>query len=188
MYPLENQDQELNWLMYSHALKRLSKAGIRQYEVSNFSRPGFESSHNLCYWSGTDFLGLGPGASSFARPLRWTFKGGVKEFITYFGSDNPDNPCMAARALSPEIYDIENISPIDQMSEFMFMGLRKKTGIQDIEFENLFNSSFYTIYGDTIKKLVSHDLLWSGNSAVGLTEKGFMLGNRVFMEFLDEKG
>lgn len=189
MYPLENQDEELNFLMYEYAIKRLSSANIKRYEVSNFSLPGYESIHNLVYWSGRDFLGLGAGASGYIRPFKVNVEKSVKTYIDHYSglsslkvSSSFEQVLLEhSKFLSCEVI---HDSIDEQMDEFMFMGLRKKAGIRDFDFIDLFKTSFYTIYNKSIKKLVFQGLLDSGKGSINLTEKGFMLGNRVFMEFI----
>ncbi|NNE93615.1 MAG: radical SAM family heme chaperone HemW [Verrucomicrobiales bacterium] len=63
----ENRDADL----FFQALDHLESAGFRHYEISNYARPGFESRHNRAYWSGDDYLGLGPSAVSTIAETRW---------------------------------------------------------------------------------------------------------------------
>jgi len=74
-------DDELQWAMYEQLIETLTTAGYHHYEISNFARPGYECRHNLAYWQGKDYLGLGPSAVSTVGLRRWTV-GGEEEQLT----------------------------------------------------------------------------------------------------------
>jgi oxygen-independent coproporphyrinogen-3 oxidase len=74
-------DADLQWTMYEQLIETLTAAGYRHYEISNFAKPGHECLHNLAYWQGKDYLGLGPSAVSTVGLRRWT-DGGEEETLT----------------------------------------------------------------------------------------------------------
>lgn len=74
-------DDDLQWAMYERLIETLTAAGYHHYEISNFAKPGYECQHNLAYWQGKDYLGLGPSAVSTVGLRRWTV-GGEEEQLT----------------------------------------------------------------------------------------------------------
>jgi oxygen-independent coproporphyrinogen-3 oxidase len=71
-------DGDLQWAMYEQLIATLTAAGYHHYEISNFAKPGRECAHNLAYWRGEDYLGLGPSAVSTVGLQRWTVGGDVE--------------------------------------------------------------------------------------------------------------
>ena len=114
---LETFDQEFETLMQEDAISYLAEKGYRQYEVSNFSLPGMECQHNLRYWSGKDYLGIGPSAQSYVRGMRF---GNVSEIGAYEKLLNRGElPLESLDALSSE----------EQARERVIFGLRLNRGI-----------------------------------------------------------
>ena len=107
--------------MYRMTEKILNEYGYDKYEISNYAKPGFESRHNLGYWSHIPYLGVGLNASSYLDEKRFENPSDMKDYleIQSFG-----DAYEGARSLS--VYE--------QMEEFMFLGLRKTKGISKKEF------------------------------------------------------
>ncbi len=82
-------DQELTLAMYRGGCEQLSKAGYVRYEVSSFAKPGFECRHNLQYWLGGDYLGLGPSAHSFIGGTRFMNRSSLHEYIDVLSGGEP---------------------------------------------------------------------------------------------------
>lgn len=74
-------DEDAQAALYLYAVDRFERAGLRQYEISNFARPGYESRHNLLYWTLEDYLGIGSSAHSFFSGRRWAFPPSLEEFL-----------------------------------------------------------------------------------------------------------
>ena len=165
-------DEDENRRMYESAKDIFGKNGYIQYEISNFSLPGFESKHNLKYWSQEEYLGLGLGASSYFENCRY---------------DNPDKfDAYTEFAENKKVLHLEGkkLTEEEQMSEFMFMGLRKTKGVSDIDFRNRFSQSFFEIYSDIIEKHVKNGLLVKEDNRVFLSSKGLDLANNVMCDFV----
>lgn len=163
---------EENRLMYEKAKEILGKNGYVQYEISNFAKEGFESKHNLKYWSGDEYLGIGAGASSYFLETRYDNPETVDEYINF--------------AHEHKLLFSENnkLSKEEQMSEFMFMGLRKTKGINNTEFKNKFGVSFFEIYKDVIEKHLKSGLLIKEGERIFLSSKGLDLANTVMCDFV----
>src|SRR5262245_9606548 len=103
--------------LYVAAMELLPQLGFRQYELSNFAKPGFESRHNLGYWEGRPYLGFGPGAHSYVAPKRWANISNVAQFLE-----------RAERGESLVGMD-ETLTADQEMLEAVFLGLRREEGI-----------------------------------------------------------
>ena len=164
--PLPNEDLQAD--MYEWGLARLGKAGLKQYEISNFSRPGREAIHNQLYWLNQPTLGLGAGA--------WSFDGRVRSM----------------RAKAPLIY-IEAIKdgrvPLAEsealvgraaMGEAAWLGLRRLEGINLEKWQAKQGISLMDFCGDQAKILINQGLLELKGGFLKLTPKALPLANEVF--------
>ncbi len=165
-------DDKLDAEMYLSASKMLQESGLNQYEISNFSRPGFESVHNKIYWRYEPYLGLGPSAHSF---------NGYNRFYNY--SDIAQYIKMLKDGELP-VKEVVHLSRKDRMAEMFFMGLRLIEGVSFQDFEDRFNLKPGEVYKEQLNKLTEMGLLNIINGRIRLTEKGVLLGNEVFMEFV----
>ncbi|MGO3732967.1 MAG: radical SAM family heme chaperone HemW [Vagococcus sp.] len=187
---LENKTMFYNWArqgrlhlpgidtegdMFERAIERMTKAGKKQYEVSNFAEPGKESKHNIVYWNNDHYYGLGAGASGYLGDKRYKNHGPIQHYLEPLRHD--DLPTI----------QIENLTKENQMEEEMFLGLRKIEGVSVSHFESKFNHSFQSVYGDIVAQLVHDGLVKQTNDRVALTEQGLILGNDVFEKFLLSK-
>ncbi len=174
--------------MYEHACERLEKAGFIHYEISNWARrdPRCDTRcrHNLQYWLMDPYLGFGAGAHGFAARTRTANVRGVQSYI-HRCSVNEGRPFPAGPAA-------EVVIPLDTwtlIQETMMVGLRLlDVGVSADEFQGRFGLSLQDAFGKQISRLVHAGLLeWhgAGQERLRLTRRGWLLGNRVFMEFID---
>ena len=108
--------------MYSYAAQMLDRYGYKQYEISNFAAPGFESRHNLKYWRLEDYMGFGPGAHSSVGNLRYSFVKDLKRY-TY----------GVSRKISI-IDEYEEIDPLERSVEYLMLGMRTNRGVEEQEY------------------------------------------------------
>ena len=108
--------------MYSYAAQMLERYGYRQYEISNFSAPGFESRHNLKYWRLDDYMGFGPGAHSCVGNLRYSFVRDLKQYS--YG---------VSRKVSI-IDEYEEIDPLERSVEYLMLSMRTSRGVEEQEY------------------------------------------------------
>jgi len=166
--------------MYSTAIDQLNQAGIAQYEISNFSRPGFESRHNMRYWQRRPYLGLGLDASSMLRAtpekgdssgpryvLRSTTTDELKTFL-----DSPASPETAW------------LSPLSQHEEAWFLGLRLNAGVSVSALQREFGPALVAPALEVVTRLAGNGLLTHTRGKVRLTPQGRLLSNDVFQDFL----
>lgn len=171
---LNKADEQTDRSMYHYALWYFNKMGYVQYEISNFSKSGFKSKHNLTYWKYKPYIGMGLGAHSFFLGSRYHNTYDLKKYIQINGN------------ISELKEDIEVIPLSIQYAEYLFLGLRLLEGISIKEFDNIFKVSFEEIYGVKTKNLLKLNLLEKNNNIIKLTSKGLDICNTVFTEFLPD--
>ena len=184
-YPLPDEGQER--LMYRETEQILAQAGYERYEISNYAKKGYACRHNLVYWQGGDYLGLGLGSSSYMDGVRFH---NTTDFNTYVNQ-------------GAYIEDREELSVQAKMEEFMFLGLRVMAGVSGTEFEKRFGKTMEDVYGDVLRKHEEEGLLRierkedrkeaaaaepakgkTNIEKVMLTTKGVDVSNYVFADFL----
>jgi oxygen-independent coproporphyrinogen-3 oxidase len=168
--------------MYPMAIEALGKAGLAQYEISNFCRVGFESRHNLRYWQRRPYLGLGLDASSMLRALHEadsSRRGRVLRTTTT--SD------LRAFFDRPALEEIAWLSPEQQHEEAWFLGLRLNAGVDVAALEREFGAEPVGRAKAVVARLMEAGLVNADAGTVRLTAQGRLLSNEVFQEFLDLK-
>jgi oxygen-independent coproporphyrinogen-3 oxidase len=165
--------------MYGEALVALAGAGLEQYEISNFSRAGHESRHNLRYWQRRPYLGLGLDASSMVREsetddgatlhsiLRTTTVDDLKEYLD--GESAPETAWLG---------------PAQQLEEAWFLGLRRNAGVNIGALRKEFGAKAIKPSVTAVRRLVEDGLLTMEKDTVRLTDRGRLISNDVFAEFL----
>jgi oxygen-independent coproporphyrinogen III oxidase len=170
--------------MYEWAGEALEMVGFEQYEISNWARPGRQCRHNLQYWRGQPYLGFGAGAHGCAGGLRIS---NVLRIRTYIERLHPDYPILDIPfPLSPATVHQTKIPMRVEMQETMLTGLRlTREGVSAEDFVDRFGVQMRTVFDKEIDELVGLGLLeWAG-PVLRLTKRGRLLGNQVFMRFVD---
>ena len=165
--------EELEAEMFEYIIAELEKAGFEHYEISNFSKIGFESRHNLMYWDNAEYYGIGAGASGYVNGVRYKNHGPIRHYLSAVEEGN-------ARITE------EYLSQKEQMEEEMFLGLRKKSGVSMARFEEKFGRSFDELYGEIVRDLVQKGLMQIEGDRVRMTKRGLFLGDTVAERFILE--
>lgn len=165
--------EELEAEMFEYIIEELEKAGFEHYEISNFSKPGFESRHNLVYWDNAEYYGLGAGASGYVDGIRYKNHGPIRHYL---------EAVEAGKARITE----EHLTLEEKMEEELFLGLRKKTGVSKARFEEKFGVSFDQRYGQVVASLTEQGLLVPDDKQVRMTKRGLFLGDTVAEKFILE--
>jgi len=165
--------EELEAEMFEYIIEELEKAGFEHYEISNFSKPGFESRHNLVYWDNAEYYGLGAGASGYVDGIRYKNHGPIRHYLE------------AVEAGKARIIE-EHLTLEEKMEEELFLGLRKKTGVSKARFEEKFGVSFDQRYGQVVANLTEQGLLVPDDKQVRMTKRGLFLGDTVAEKFILE--
>ena len=169
--PLPKEDLEAE--MFEYIIAELEKAGFEHYEISNFSKPGFESRHNLMYWDNAEYYGIGAGASGYVDGVRYKNHGPIRHYLE------------AVKAGDARVQE-EVLTLKEQMEEEMFLGLRKKSGVSKKRFEEKFGISFEEQYGAVVSELTEQGLLVPDRDIVRMTKQGLFLGDTVAEKFILE--
>ena len=165
--------EELEAEMFEYIIEELERSGFEHYEISNFSKPGFESRHNLMYWDNAEYYGIGAGASGYVNGVRYKNHGPIRHYLSAVEAGN-------ARVTE------EHLSQREQMEEEMFLGLRKKSGVSITRFEEKFGASFEDLYGQVVRNLCHQGLLQVEGQQIRMTKKGLFLGDTVAEQFILE--
>lgn len=166
-FPNEDEDRK----MYHYVVDELEKIGLKQYEISNFAKEGYQCRHNMTYWKLRDYISFGLSASSNIGNLRYT---NFYDFKDYYEALEKNK--------SPIVFS-ENLSKTDRMNEFVMMGLRLNSGVDLDEFNEKFNENFLKIYEQEIEKNLKSGLIILDDDNLKLTEKGRDLSNQVELDF-----
>lgn len=167
-------NEELEREMYHSGIDFLKSKGYKHYEISNFSKEGFECKHNLFYWKLKPYIGVGISAHSNIENKRfWNHD----KFNRYFDELKEEN-----LPISGEEY-IDNKMEI---AEYVIMGLRLIDGVNKSEFRKRFNINLEDIYGNVLSKYEKQGLILEDNSSYKFTRKGLDLSNIVYVDLLPD--
>jgi oxygen-independent coproporphyrinogen III oxidase len=170
-------DEDMVADFYEEACERLNSAGIRQYEISNFCREGYESRHNLKYWTRQPYMGFGVDAHSMLLT-----QAGEMESMRFSTPDSLEK-YVAGCPL--------NINPITRqaaLEETLFLGLRLNRGMEVQSIERSFGKAAIEEVADVMDECVSNGLLEKCGSTINLTARGRLLSNEVFGRFIEVAG
>ncbi len=172
---LELPDDDAQADMYLWAVRRLAELGYRQYEISNFAKPGFESRHNMKYWTLGEYAGFGPGAHSDLGDVRYAY---VRDLAAY---------CDGVEHEGDILSENDRIPLRERDIEYIMLGLRITKGVSRQEFEYRYRLPF-----DPIQTVLErfeksgHAVHWGGRWH--LTPEGFLLSNQIIGLCLEALG
>ena len=163
-------DEELAAAMYEMMLEKVALKNYRQYEISNFALPGYESKHNSKYWTLDAVFGFGCSAHSFdGAAARYANERDTAKYVALIEKEN-----------SAIVFREE----IDVASEFIFLGLRLTKGIDLIDYEKRFGMRLTEKYAEDLPRLENLGLVEFAGRRLRLTERGFLFSNEVFTAFV----
>ncbi|NLZ82422.1 MAG: radical SAM family heme chaperone HemW, partial [Clostridiales bacterium] len=172
-------DEETDRTIYHRTKELLKENGYNRYEISNYSRKGYECRHNISYWVGTEYLGLGLGASSLFDGVRIKNLHDINKYIEE--ASNLSNNHDYHTSIREEY---QELTLEDKIEEFMFLGLRMTSGISIKEFKKRFQKSIYGVYNKEITSLLDKKLMILKGDNLSLTEYGIDISNVVLSEFI----
>ncbi len=161
-------DEDIAADMLQLTVDRLAGLGLAQYEISNFARPGAESRHNLVYWQGGDWIGVGPGAHGRIGA------GTDRQVIA-----NVRSPERWLTSVEQATYGVEihqKLPPLDVGEELVLTGLRLAAGIDKRRFRQIAGYALDAIAAKSKREmLVREGLAWESQAGFGLTQNGRMV-------------
>ena len=167
LLPDEDSERE----MYHETKRFLKDCGYERYEISNYAKPGRECRHNIGYWTGVPYLGLGLGASSYLDGCRFTVNPDMKQYLE-------EKPGM--------FVDIEKLTKKDMEEEFFYVGLRMTAGVSLSEFERRFGISAKEVYPGLMETFVKEKAARFEGDRFVLTDYGLDVSNYIMAQFLQD--
>ena len=179
---LPQPDDDLMVEMYNWATDELNHYGFEQYEISNWSKEGFESEHNLQYWWNAPYLGIGAGAHGYANGYRYSVVRSPRKYIQQVSVHDSE---ILPYPMSNTVDEYYKVSFDDEISETIMMGMRLvKQGIKLDEFQKRFNVSLLEIRKEAIHELSNLGLIEITQNALRITTKGRFISNRILRDLI----
>ncbi|MEH7124079.1 radical SAM family heme chaperone HemW [Bacillus sp. JJ1532] len=169
---LQSPGEDTETEMFKILMEEMDKHGFNQYEISNFSKPGFESKHNLTYWNNEWYYGFGAGAHGYVNGKRISNHGPLKKYM--------DSLKMGRLPILEE----SHVTRTEQIEEEMFLGLRKTAGVAISRFIEKFGENPVELFKEELKELKNREWIIVTENQIQLSKKGRYLGNEVFQFFL----
>ena len=170
MLPKEITEREMYW----KTKKMLEENGYIHYEISNFSKLGYESKHNSDCWNQKEYIGFGAGAHSYTNGVRYSNVETIEEYVQNYEKGKTEDNFIFHEKQTQEV----------KQKEYMMLGLRKIEGVSIQEFKNQFISNPVYIYHEELEKLVNEELIEIDGDKIKLTSKGLDFANLVWEEFV----
>lgn len=161
-------DEDETCDMYKSMSDILAEYGYNKYEISNFSKPTYESKHNLKYWKYDDYVGFGPAAHSFVYGERTENSRDIDSYI------NGKDICISKIKISCK----------ESMNEYVMLRMRLKSGIDKFEFENRFRESFDKSFGKKFLKYSPEYVIYD-DKICAFTERGMLVSNFILSDVLN---
>ncbi len=170
---LPDEDEEFK--MYLQACQLLESRGYKQYEISNFAKPGKMSRHNLKYWNCEEYLGLGPSAHSYFNGTRFSFIPSINQYMR--GIENMGSEIIISDGS-------EQISGRAMMGEYIMLRFRLAEGLVLSDFQRKFGYDFEEMYGDKLRPYVEGGYMIRTRDSFALTPKGMFVSNYILSDIL----
>lgn len=167
LLPDEDSERE----MYHETKRFLRDCGYERYEISNYAKPGRACRHNIGYWTGLPYLGLGLGAFSYMDGCRFAVNSDMKQYLE-------EKPGMFT--------DVEKLTKKDMEEEFFYVGLRMTAGVSLPEFERRFGVSAKDVYPGLMEMFVEEKAAVFQGDRFVLTDYGLDVSNYIMAQFLQD--
>lgn len=165
--PQNLPDNDIQADMYLEMIKILEKNGFYHYEISNFAQKGYESKHNLNYWNAEEYYGFGCASSGYENKTRYSHEKTIEKY-----TENPTT-----------LIEKEILTEQNRLEEYIFLGLRKKEGINISELNRKFDIDFCSKYGFIIEKYKNY--FEKRDDFLNFTNEGFLISNIILSEFIE---
>ncbi len=180
MYKLREKltfpDDDTQFEMYCEAIRRFKKANLEPYEISNFSIDGYESIHNIKYWLGEDYLGLGVAAHSYLNGERFEATKNLKTYVYAM---------ELVKKKIPIYVSYDKITKSEAAKEYFMLGMRLYEGIEKKEFAEKFGEVVANIYLNPLKDYVEEGYVRIQNGIYSFTEKGMYVSSYIISDIFE---
>ena len=161
----EEADEDLLRNMSDEATIILNKLGFEKYEVSNYSKKGYESKHNLVYWFDKEYYGIGISASGYENNIRYKNITPLKKYLK-----------------GDRLFEEETIDEYNHEYEYIMLNLRTKYGIDLDDYKKKFKKDFLFVYEKQLEKLKK--IIIINNNKVAVKDNNYMILNTIILEFI----
>jgi len=158
--------------MYLSGLDRMDEAGYVQYEISNVSRPGRYSRHNVKYWTDGEWLGFGCGAHSTRGGVRWKNVSATEDYVA------------AVAAGRSTATDIRPLSPEERLEDALFTGLRLNAGLDLAAVSDRYGVDVWARYGGDLQPFVDQGVLFYDGRSLRLPRAGMLVAHEIMTVFI----
>ena len=165
------QDEDYDAELYEITIDLLSENGFYQYEVSNFTKPGYECRHNNAYWRYRDYLSFGPSSHSFVDKKRWWNFSSLKRYITEIEKNGS------------AVAGFEKINEQTSLNEYVMLALRSK-GLDLSEFKSMFGESWLFQKKDFLKEIEDSRLAVRRGGMLKLTKSGYAICDEILRKLI----
>ena len=165
------QDDDYDADLYEICLDFLEENNFKQYEVSNFAKPGFECVHNNAYWKYRDYLSFGTSSHSFMNGKRWWNYSSLKRYISEIGKNNH------------AVANFEFINEKQMLEEYVMLALRS-SGLNKKEFRNIFGDNWLKANNDYLNKLMYKNFILMDANHIRLTKSGYAVCDEILSRIL----
>ena len=167
--PKNLPDDDIQADMYIKAIEILSENNYEHYEISNFSKKGFNSKHNLNYWKNNSYYGFGAAAHGYENGVRYSNYRTIDEYI------KNTTKCEYSHRLSEQ----------ERLEEEIFLGFRKSDGINTEKINNKYNINFDKKYKNVLDKYLSLNYIEKTENSYKLTLNGILVSNVILADFIE---
>lgn len=168
---VEPIDEDTDRAMYELTIDELERAGIAQYEISNFAKGGFECRHNLNYWANGDYIGIGPGATSYQQGTRSTNFADIHKYA------------QAVTDGTSTVESSETLSGRQRACETAVLNLRRRSGIDVAEFKSRTGFDPIQLFAEPIRTYQQRGLIQSSGGRLFLTRPALAIADSILCDF-----
>jgi len=168
---VEPVDEDTDRAMYELTIDELARAGIDQYEISNFARPGFECRHNLIYWANGSYVGIGPGATSYLKGTRSTNVADIHKYV------------RAITSGESTVESSETLAARERACETAVLNLRRRCGIDAAKFRNQTGFDPLELFADPIRTYQEEGLIQKHGGWIFLTRPALGISDSILCDF-----
>lgn len=191
---LEIPSEEEDRAMYEYTKEFLAANGYERYEISNYAKEGYECIHNITYWTGEEYLGLGLGAASYFKGYRFQNQTKLSTYVeswknielSLYETDSIETMFRKTFLAGHLETEAHRLSEKEKIEEYVFLGLRMMQGISESSFKMRFGRSFAHMYQHVLDKYLALGYIKTDrkNQRFYLSDQGIDISNTILAEFL----